>query len=68
MSGIDELAEEIFEMPVRIGCPHGLTGLGEMVESPIYATSVGLIKYGAETNLETTILKNENSEKRDHEA
>ncbi len=58
-----ELAEDVLKMPVRIGSPTNIKGLGEMVESPEYATVVGLIKYGADTNdEEMAILKNPNKE------
>jgi len=42
-----ELAERIFNMPVRIGCPHQVRGLADKVRNPIYATGVGLILHGA---------------------
>lgn len=46
MEGVVELAEEIFHMPVRIGCPSGVQGLTDIVRNPIYATGVGLLQYG----------------------
>ncbi len=46
MEGVVELAEEIFHMPVRVGCPSGVQGLTEIVRNPIYATGVGLLQYG----------------------
>ncbi len=46
MEGVVELAEEIFHMPVRIGCPSGVQGLTDIVRNPIYATGVGLLLYG----------------------
>jgi cell division protein FtsA len=47
MEGVVELAEEIFHMPVRVGCPHSVMGLTDIVRNPIYATGVGLLLYGA---------------------
>ncbi|MGI9212014.1 MAG: cell division protein FtsA [Methylococcaceae bacterium] len=44
--GLVELAEEIFHMPVRIGTPQYITGLGEVVNNPIYSTCVGLLLFG----------------------
>jgi cell division protein FtsA len=41
-----ELAEEIFHMPVRLGVPHGVKGLDDVVRNPIYSTGVGLLMYG----------------------
>jgi cell division protein FtsA len=46
LEGITELAEHIFNMPVRRGYPIGVTGPEEM-NSPLYATAVGLILYGS---------------------
>jgi len=46
LDGMVELAEDIFDMPVRLGRPSGVGGLMDVVSSPIYATGVGLIQYG----------------------
>lgn len=46
IEGAVELAERIFRMPARIGVPHNVTGLSEVIHNPIYATSVGLLLYG----------------------
>ncbi|HPX11528.1 MAG TPA: cell division protein FtsA, partial [Syntrophales bacterium] len=46
LEGITELGEQIFHMPVRRGVPHGIGGLTDVVNSPLYATGVGLIMYG----------------------
>ncbi len=46
LDGMVELAEEVFDMPVRLGRPSGVGGLVDVVSSPIYATGVGLILYG----------------------
>ncbi len=46
MPGALELAENIFRMPVRLGIPQGVTGLSEVIHSPIYATAVGLLLSG----------------------
>ncbi|OQA05178.1 MAG: Cell division protein FtsA [bacterium ADurb.Bin374] len=48
MMGCPELAEESLGLPVRRGFPISINGLRERVDSPIYATSVGLIRYGAQ--------------------
>jgi cell division protein FtsA len=47
MEGMTELAEQVFNMPVRRGCPTGIGGLTDVVNSPMYATGVGLIVYGS---------------------
>ncbi|MBT6600414.1 MAG: cell division protein FtsA [Nitrospina sp.] len=46
LPGMGELAEEIFQLPVRVGVPANLGGLVDVVSSPMYATSTGLIQYG----------------------
>lgn len=46
LPGMPELAEQIFGMPVRRGVPQDIGGLVDVVNSPVYATGVGLVKYG----------------------
>ena len=52
MEGAIELAEEIFHAPVRVGTPHSVTGLSDIVENPIYSTGVGLLQYGLKQHQE----------------
>ena len=47
LEGLPELAEFIFEMPVKRGVPLEVGGLRDVVQSPKFATGVGLLKYGA---------------------
>jgi cell division protein FtsA len=51
MEGLVELAEEMFHMPVRVGAPHYVTGLADVVSNPIHATGVGLLLYGSQQSL-----------------
>jgi cell division protein FtsA len=44
--GIAELAVDLLEKPVRVGYPEGISGLADVVDSPEYATGVGLLLYG----------------------
>jgi cell division protein FtsA len=46
LAGIPELAEELFEAPVRRGHPIHVGGLQDVVRSPMYATGVGLVQFG----------------------
>ncbi len=46
VTGLTELAEEIFHMPVRLGIPQHIIGLTDVVENPIHSTGVGLLLYG----------------------
>jgi cell division protein FtsA len=48
LEGAPELAEQIFNMPVRRGTPIGIGGLVDLVNSPMYATGVGLVLYGSQ--------------------
>ncbi len=43
---VSDLAQEIFHQPIKIGKPHLIGGVSEKVNSPRYATGVGLINYG----------------------
>ena len=62
MEGAVELAEEVFHMPVRLGMPQYVQGLGEIVRNPIHATGVGILLYarnkGEQQSLETTVQGN----------
>ena len=46
LAGLPELAEEIFEAPVRRGVPTHIGGLQDVIRSPMYATGVGLVVFG----------------------
>ena len=46
LAGMHELAEEVFESPVRQGTPGHVGGLLDVVRSPMYATGVGLVLFG----------------------
>jgi len=48
IDGCQELGEQIFNMPTRIGYPRNVGGLRDVVNSPKFATAVGLLRYGAE--------------------
>lgn len=56
LPGMPELAEQIFNLPVRRGTPLDIGGLKDVVDSPIYATGVGLVKYGSQ-NIEKQNFK-----------
>jgi cell division protein FtsA len=46
MPGVVELAESIFQIPVRIGIPQNVSGLVDVRENPSYSTGVGLLLHG----------------------
>jgi len=45
MEGAVELAEQIFNMPVRLARPQGAKGMDELLRNPVYATGIGLLHY-----------------------
>lgn len=50
MEGGVELAERIFNMPVRLGVPCMVSGLKDVVSNPVYATGVGLLLFGLQNS------------------
>lgn len=46
MSGMAEIAEEIFALPVRIGAPQDIMIPNDLGLGPKFATAVGLVKHG----------------------
>jgi cell division protein FtsA len=47
IEGLQDLGEQIFNLPTRVAFPKGVGGLRDVVNSPMYATAVGLLHYGA---------------------
>ena len=52
MEGVPELAEAVFDQPARRGVPQGVGGLTDVIQSPVYATAVGLALYGSRARLQ----------------
>ena len=48
MEGAAELAEQVFNLPCRIGYPRNIGGLRDVVNSPKFATAVGLLCFGSD--------------------
>jgi cell division protein FtsA len=48
LAGMNEMGEEVLGVPVRRGMPRGIGGLVDVVRSPMFATAVGLVIYGAQ--------------------
>ena len=46
LSNLDDLAEQIFDLPVRLGYPSGMTGKIEELNNPRCTTAVGLVMHG----------------------
>ncbi|MGD1119556.1 MAG: cell division protein FtsA [Dehalococcoidales bacterium] len=47
LAGLANLGHEVLNMPVRIGVPSNMYGIGDVLQDPAYATSVGLVLWGA---------------------
>jgi cell division protein FtsA len=45
LDGMPEIAEQIFDLPIRRGSPVGVGGLSDHVSNPEFATVVGLVLY-----------------------
>jgi cell division protein FtsA len=52
MEGAQDAAERYLGLPIRRGAPRNIGGLMDVVNSPIYATGVGLVIYAAENQRE----------------
>jgi len=46
MEGMVELAEQVFDMPTKVGSPKGLAGLSDIISNPMHSTGVGLVLWG----------------------
>ena len=47
MPGIATLAEKVFQLDVALGRAGDLSGLATALQTPEFATAIGLVKYGA---------------------
>jgi len=47
LSGISALGRDILRLPVRVGAPTDVHGIADVLKDPAYATSVGLLLWGA---------------------
>ncbi|MSP21619.1 MAG: cell division protein FtsA [Dehalococcoidia bacterium] len=45
LPGLDLLAEDVLQLPARVGRPRYLAGLSDILHEPAYATSVGLLRW-----------------------
>ena len=48
LRGMAEVAEEVFDLPVRLGCATNLMGLSELVDSAEWTTGIGLLLWGGD--------------------
>ncbi len=59
--GSAALCREVTGMPTRLGSPRDLSGISDDLRSPVYATAIGLVQYGARHHHSGRTLQNENS-------
>jgi len=57
LEGMPEIAEQIFDLPVRRGGPGGVGGLVDVINSPIHSTAVGLVLHGQTNNSNKARMK-----------
>jgi cell division protein FtsA len=50
LANLVDLSEQIFDLPVRIGYPTGITGNIGALNSPRCTTAAGLVLYGRKNN------------------
>ena len=60
MNGMETIAENILELPVRVGMPKGIAEGAGIVSSPAYAAGAGLVLYGAREIMRERSLNGEN--------
>lgn len=47
LAGMATLGRDILRLPVRVGTPSDIYGIGDVLRDPAYATSVGLLLWGS---------------------
>ena len=55
MDGLTDRAEQIFQMPVRVGYPINLASPEDAIFHPAYSTALGLLKYAQEMRGESAV-------------
>jgi len=61
LKNIQELAEEIFNMPIRIGKPNLINGIESIINDPRYATTIGIVNYASSDKKTISELINTNN-------
>lgn len=51
MEGLTELAEFVFDLPIKRAYPENLEGFADMVSTPAYSAAVGLTQWGIDSKL-----------------
>ncbi len=61
LTGAVELCRQVTGMPTRIGSPRHVIGISDDLRSPVYATAVGLVQYGARHHQHSSQLAKDGS-------
>lgn len=59
LPGMVDLAEDIFNLPARVGVPKEMAGVAERVRNPRFSTSVGLLYYGRDKIMQQNLSASE---------
>lgn len=59
LTNMVDLAEQIFDLPVRIGYPRKVGGMGDLVAGPQFATGLGLVYYGLKNESQRRLRQEE---------
>lgn len=57
LPGIVEIAKQYLKLPVRLGKPRELIGLADNLNSPLYATSIGLLLWGMKSRQQRDLVR-----------
>lgn len=58
LAGLDRMAEAVLGLPVRAGYPDGVNGCRGNINTPVYATGIGLVLYGFNKELRESYYRN----------
>ncbi len=50
LENIEDLAQEVFELEIKVGKPNSINGIDDIINNPRYSTTIGLIKYVIDEN------------------
>lgn len=62
VKGAVELAEHVFDMPVRTGAPANVTGNEQITGNPHFSTAIGLLLYAHKQGAEGNVVRSSASE------
>lgn len=63
LTGMIELAEFVFDLPVKRAAPENISGFADVVSSPIYSTAVGLCLWAGENRVALSSMNASNTNK-----